>query len=160
VNIQAELERCYPLHCLCSLRLADMHEYLNKFAYTVANLEEDDLAAVEDELMVAVSSLMWLGDSCHDQLVSGRVCSAIQAVVAHLLRPGGSFLLTLLKLIKVILTFRRSGLLFRTTVPVLLIIAESNPMESNVFLYPNQDKSMVRILKLYFNYIRQKQNNG
>jgi hypothetical protein len=100
VSIQEQIERCYPVHCLCRLQLAHVKEYLSKFAQTIRNNAEN-LADIEEELMLAVSFVSWLGDSCHDQLVSGHVCPAIQAVVAHLLSPGGSFLFTLLKLIKV-----------------------------------------------------------
>ena len=102
-NLQAELERCYPLRCLCSLQLSEVYEYLDKFTQIITSEHQEVVVADEKEagLMLFVSCLSWIGDSCHSQLVAGRVCPAIQAVVSRILSHDGTFLFKLLRLIKV-----------------------------------------------------------
>ena len=100
---QEQLEQCYPRRCLCSLDTADLHEYLEKFTQSPSE-ERTEGKSVEDEeeqSLLVGSCLVWIGSSCHEQLVLGRVCPAMQAVVGHILRQDGRVLPSLFSLIKV-----------------------------------------------------------
>lgn len=100
-SLQQQLERCYPLRCLCSLQRADFHEYLEKFKQLACKEKKVEEVDSEEQLVLGASCLAWIGDSCHEQLVAGRVCPALQAVVAHLLSDKvGGVLFRLLSLIK------------------------------------------------------------
>jgi hypothetical protein len=97
LSFQDQLEECYALRCLCSLPSADLHAYLNKFA------QSEDATAVdnEEQLLLGASCLAWIGESCHQQLVAGRICPALQAVVAGILSDDAPVFFRLLPLIKV-----------------------------------------------------------
>jgi hypothetical protein len=101
LSFQEQLEECYALRCLCSLPPADLHAYLNKFA------QSEDTTAVdhEEQLLLGASCLAWIGESCHQQLVAGRICPALQAVVASLLSEDAPVFFRLLPLIKVPVPF-------------------------------------------------------
>jgi hypothetical protein len=97
LSFQEQLEECYALRCLCNLPSADLHAYLNKFA------QSEDTTAVdnEEQLLLGASCLAWIGESCHQQLVAGRICPALQAVVASILSEDAPVFFRLLPLIKV-----------------------------------------------------------
>jgi hypothetical protein len=101
LSFQEQLEECYALRCLCGLPPADLHAYLNKFA------QSEDITAVdhEEQLLLGASCLAWIGESCHQQLVAGRICPALQAVVASILSDDAPVFFRLLPLIKVPVQF-------------------------------------------------------
>jgi hypothetical protein len=55
--------------------------------------------------LLGASCLAWIGESCHQQLVAGRICPALQAVVANILSDDAPVFFRLLPLIKVLVPF-------------------------------------------------------
>ena len=74
-NIETKIENCYPFKCLCCIKSEDLKSYVDQ------NFEE----LSQNPNLVFLSFLTWLGQTFHDQLSSGFVCSEVQKTAAYVL---------------------------------------------------------------------------
>jgi len=101
-RLHHKIEDCYPLKCLCGVSGEDLETYiqLNQTKLPLNTNILDSSTESYDSCLLYLNFLSWIGQSFHDQLLGGEVCSRIQSTVQFLVEQDGriSNLLNLLKI--------------------------------------------------------------
>ena len=94
-SLYSSLESCYHLKCLCQVPAEDVETYVQLCQTklpTKASISSGsyDLAGARLNTLLYLSFLSWVGETFHNQLLSGEVCSGVQRAIAVLLKQPGS----------------------------------------------------------------------
>ena len=85
-ELQGLLEQRFSRKCLCDLKQADVLEYVNRNLSTISNCDNRIPDAEEQSsILLFLGFVTWIGETYHEQLLAGSICSSIQNHTSNIL---------------------------------------------------------------------------